>query len=102
MNVLLVSQGDYSDYNVITVVDWVSDKTPEQARDVYLDQYPRQRGDYKFKPYAFVGWLTRNGYANEIECEELLIQTYGRVDTEWKRQKRVMDPDGHHAWNEEE
>lgn len=84
--VILISSGEYSDYNVVAIVNWLRDDvTPEQARDLFIGPEPRDENDYsQIDGYEFAAWLNKEGYTQDIEAEELHVESYGRL-REWHR-----------------
>lgn len=86
MNVIIATEGEYSDYSVRALLNWLSDKTPEEAREAYLEKNPKQREYYSFNTDMFISWLIIEGYAEELQAQELHIGDYGSVG-HWKRTK---------------
>ena len=88
--VIVITWGDYSDYSVIAVLRWTSEKTPEEVRDEWL-ALPEQRetirtGTSKLDRYGFVAWLVLRGYAVDLEAaQELYLGWYNFEFLEWNR-----------------
>jgi hypothetical protein len=81
--VLITTAGAYSDYRIIAVLEWLSDETPDQAKERYLEIFPAQRKDYSFDEHKFVGWLVREGRARDFDAYELHVTGYGNP-SEWE------------------
>lgn len=83
MRVIIATGGKYSDYSIKAVLEWLRG-TPEEARDIWLEAHPEQRKEYEFEEYEFISWLISEGYAQDLEAEELHLEDYSSVE-EWER-----------------
>ena len=90
--VTIVTDGDDSDYMVLAVLEWLRPETPEQARDLWLEIHPDQRKGCSFESYSFLAWLVANGYAIDLEAQELHLSDYSGLRA-WKRKpfRRIED-----------
>lgn len=73
--IMITTMGEYSNYQVLAVLNWLSDDTPKAARDRYLQVALRdQNGELPWTEYSdFLGWLVTEGYAEELEADELYL-----------------------------
>jgi hypothetical protein len=68
---LVVTSGSHSDYGIVAVFEWLGGKTPEVARDEWLAVDPKRRVKFAELEDQFLAWLVRQGYAQDIDVEEL-------------------------------
>lgn len=73
----IITEGAYSDYGVLAVVEWIGAITPEQAFAEFLAEHPEQTESYRFKPCQMIAWFISKGYAEDLEADELYLGDYG-------------------------
>lgn len=78
--VVIATAGAYSDYNVVAILEWLTEKTPAVCKDEFLEAFPEARERYLFDGYQFVGWLVRQGYAQDLPAIEMHTDDYGDAD----------------------
>lgn len=81
---ILITNGEYSDYSVSGIFKLLTNKTPNELKQKYLKEYPEQCEDYGANFYKFIGWLSSNGYVEDVEYQELHLGAYGCFDDELK------------------
>lgn len=78
--VVIISHGEYSDYSVIGIVEWVGACTPQEARDMFVQECPREDDNYRIDP--FVAWLLRRGIIREMSHQELWLGLWTSLEEE--------------------
>lgn len=102
---LIVTQGEYSDYGVLALIEWVSSETPEAVYARYtkdvLPTSPHRYGGKREEGYDepdvnewhFLHWLVEQGFAKETPLAEWHIDTYGTPN---------FEPPTYHKWGKPE
>ncbi len=80
--IVLTTSGEYSDYKVLGIFEWLAPQTPAEALETFLTEFPEQREAHYFDDDAFVGWLNRGRYIRDVDFVEMHIGSYGRPPTE--------------------
>lgn len=78
--VVIATAGANSDYHVVAILEWLTEKTPAACKDEFLEAFPTARERYEFDGYQFVGWLVRQGYAQDLPAIEMHTDDYGDAD----------------------
>lgn len=73
---LLLSTGEYSDYDIHVVCRVLKNF---DSREVSLS-YNGKRDDYDFDDDAFTHYLTSNGYIEDVDYQEWHLGSYGTLD----------------------
>lgn len=75
---ILISNGQYSSYEVFTVVEVLQEFDAAAELRSYYEQHPEQRGEYRMAESQFITWLIERGLIKEIDYGEFYLQ--GRWD----------------------
>jgi hypothetical protein len=68
--IILATEGAYSDYRVLAIMQWLADDvTPQQAHAEYLASLDGAR----MRDWEFLAWLVRRGYAEDAEALEMWL-----------------------------
>lgn len=78
---LLFSNGEYSDYGVMTLARATKPFNIQDRLEAYLKCHPEQRERYEFDEYGFLAYLTLDGTVVEVEYREVHLGCYGTAPT---------------------
>lgn len=84
---ILVSNGAYSDYGVMGLVRVLVDFDTVEIRDKFISEIGPLR-EYENNEDRFYGYLVDNGYVENIEVRELYIGSYGKIDEDFSLKYR--------------
>jgi hypothetical protein len=80
-SLFIITSGEYSDYELVTICKALCDIDVQGAKAEYLQAYPEQGEDYKFRYGKFVTWLiNEKRIAKELDYFEWHTDDYGIVD----------------------
>lgn len=74
---IAVTEGEYSDYQCMTLVVALADLNIKSLKDRYLSTYPKQTEEYRFQEYQFIAWLVLEGLVEEQDYTEWHLGSYG-------------------------
>jgi hypothetical protein len=74
------THGEYSDYRLLTIAKAKQDLDIMALREIYLEAHPNNKGEYNFKRFQFLNWLTQQRLIKELDYCEWLLGTYGEGD----------------------
>ena len=78
--IFLFSNGEYSDYEIVTICKAKNDIDIETLKEEYIKNNPDEKEDY-FEYYKFVKWIiVDKRLADEIEYKEWYLGEYGIAD----------------------
>ena len=81
----VLTEGEYSDYQMMVVCRATEDIDPQALTREYLAAYPQQAEDYDAEFYHFAKWLTVDRQAaEEAACWEWHLGEYGTFRPELK------------------
>ena len=86
--ILLLSEGEYSDYNVIMVVRTLKSFSIHQLTLEYRNTRPKsEREPYNEQEGGFMNWMVSSGYVETVEWWEFHVGAYGKLDPDeqWTR-----------------
>lgn len=75
--VLSITQGCYSSYQVVGLYEVVRDFQPMEELEEYLKENPGQKEKYQFKELGFHFFLDKKGFLKEISNVTLHLGDYG-------------------------
>lgn len=75
-DLLLISHGEYSDYDVRAIVRVVKDL---DSREVTLS-YQKEIKDDWFDDHAFLAYLVKQGCVEDVDYQEWHTGGYGRIE----------------------
>jgi hypothetical protein len=78
---ILFSSGEYSDYGVYGIAKAREDIKVGNLRDEYIELYPEQQFEYKFKESEFWGFLKSKGLVELIPYKEWYLGTYSKISS---------------------
>lgn len=78
--ILLVTQGQYSDYSCTAIMRAERDFDIAEVKALYLAEFPEQAEEYNAEHEQFVGWLSSCGYATDVPHRELHAGSYGNLE----------------------
>ena len=73
---ILVDQGEYSNYVVMGFFVALRDFTPANEIELFLQENPAQKEDYKFDQDLFLAYLIGKGLLLEIQYGNLYMGSY--------------------------
>lgn len=86
---LLLSRGEYSDYDVTAVCRATQDFDPDALKREWLDAHPDQDEQYRADLSAFLAWLLNvKAIAEELEVTELHLGSYSTLDPYVRREPK--------------
>jgi len=89
---LAVSQGEYSDYGVITIAKAKQDFETDVLVQEYLSTRPEQTQAYHFKELEFVKWLVVDkDLLDEADYKELHLDDYSTVSLTLADKAKVVN-----------
>jgi hypothetical protein len=77
---VLLTSGEYSDYDLKAIGRATQDIDPEGLRQEWFSMHPEQADQYSAEFYAFVAWLAKSGLIEEMPCVELHLGSYGNLE----------------------
>ena len=85
----IITEGAYSDYSLLAVVEWIGPVSPEEAFAAFLAEHPEQAGGYNFVAEKMIAWFVSKGYAQDLEADELYLGDYGTAELRHEPFSRV-------------
>ena len=77
---VVISQGEYSDYQVLGVFIAEERFNPDDLKDEYLKLCPEEKQPYKFEERKFLNFVISKKLLKEIEYCEFHLGNYGKID----------------------
>lgn len=78
---IILSEGAYSDYGVITIGKAIEDIDIKTLTNEYLEIHPEQKEEYHFSEDKFVKWLVIDkGLIEELPYVEWHVADYGSAE----------------------
>lgn len=79
--IFLLTRGEYSDYDAITLCKASIDIDIMALRGEYMALHPEQNYDYKFDVYQFVKWIiVDKEICQELDYQEWHLGSYATAD----------------------
>ena len=78
--IIILTSGAYDDYSILAAVRWISSELPADALKTYLELFPEYNKKYSFNEDAFLDWLIKQEYAEELGSDiimQLHLGDYG-------------------------
>lgn len=84
---VLLSEGEWSDYEVKFLAKALKDFTMEELRSKYFEKYPEQIPYNRADLDKFSFYLVEAGFIEEVPCVELYLGTWGELKLELTREQ---------------
>lgn len=82
---ILISSGEYSDYQIHEVAKASKDFALEAVIEAYLAEHPEQRESYSVQYTQFITFLLLKGFVELVPNQELHLGAYGFFELEGAR-----------------
>ena len=80
---VVISQGEYSDYCVLGVFIAQQKFNPDDLREEYLQIHPKHKEPYQFNERMFVEFIVSKKLVKEIKFDEFHLGGYGEGNFVW-------------------
>lgn len=77
--IILITSGEYSDYNVYGLLIALEDINTEELRNAYINKFPEQTDKYGFKEEIFLQYLKHLNLVKEIHFKEWYLASYSNI-----------------------
>lgn len=97
--ILMITNGEYSDFGHIGLFRVVVDFDAKLALQKYLDQHPEEQNDYSGSEYSFAAWLLRQGLVEDVDYKTWHVGAYGCFNR--AEEPKQHDPSKDFWWRKE-